>query len=531
MKTFNFFSAILILLLLTSTAAMAQSEGDYQSATTAGVWSATSTWQRFNGSSWVNALTPPTGSEFITIRSTDSVYIDILVSISDTLKNQGKLGGTLNLTIANDGVYQHDQNNGSLPVCTWADGSTCLVTGYVSGSKPNNANQDFYNFEWTCRAQTQNIDLSMSGNTIRGDFRVNSTGDGIPSGRVYLTSPAAYSSPITINGNIYVTGGAFASNGSSSLASIEVYTHGNIIVTGGNFSISRGSGTDVWWYLYGDFSVTNATLQNSGGTARTQMLIFSNTAAEQNIILNNVTYGTGSSPFTMKVDSGATLNMGTTEISSANTGSFILSDGATLATGHPSGINGSIQCTGGSNGGGNSFSPNANYIFNGTSAQVTGTMLPTTVNDLTINNSNGVTLSQATTINGVLHLVSGVFDNTIPFTLGPSGSISYEGGSLLIPVSVEKSVEVIPQSFFVDQNYPNPFNPSTQIKFGLPAESFVTIKIYDIMGQEVATILQERLQAGIHNIQLSASNLCSGVYFYRIQTEYSFDTRSMVLIK
>jgi hypothetical protein len=517
---------ILAVILLSSIMVMAQATGDYRSVTTA-VWSSASTWQTYDGSTWANASSAPTGSEVITIQSTDSVYVDVLITISDTLKNQGKLGGVSNLTIASTGVYQHDQNNGSLPVCTWNDGSTCYITGYISGSKPSNANQDFYNFIWECAAQTQNIDLSMTGNTIRGDFTVKATN----TGRVYLTSPAAYASPVTINGNIYVTGGTFSSNGSSSAASIEVYSYGNIVVTGGNFGMSRGSGPDVYWRHYGDFSVTNATLQNSGNDPKIQKLIFANVGAVQNITLDNVAYGTGTSPFTIQVDSGVTLNMGTTVISSSNSGSFILQPSATLATGTPSGINGAIQCTGSSAGGGNVLSSEANYIFNGTTAQVTGTMMPATVNDLTINNAAGVTHSQETTINGVLHLVAGVFDNTIPFTLGPSGSISYEGGSLLVPVSVKISDELIPQTFFVDQNYPNPFNPSTEIRFGLPAESFVTVRIYDVIGQEVANLFEGNLNAGVHTIDFVPANLSSGVYLYRIDAGHNVGIKNMLLVK
>lgn len=522
------FCMALSLVLLCTATLVAQTTGDFRSAAT-GNWSAAATWQRYSGSAWVNAASAPTGSELITIQAADSVTIDVPVSISKTLVNQGKLGLTNNLTIANGGTYEHAQNNGSIPVCTWATGSTCKVTGYVSGSKPNNANQNFHHFTWACRGQTANIDLGMSGNTMGGNFTVDTAG----TARVYLTSPAAYAfgNPITINGNVIVNGGQFSSNGSSSVDTIEVNTVGNIIVTGGNFSLSRGSGPDVTWKIQGDFSVTNATLQNSGGSTRVNKLSFAKPGT-QKVTLTNVTYGSGTSHFTMEVQSGTTLDMGTTAIRSSNSGSFLLRPGATLATGHPGGIDSSIQCTGASNGGGNSLSTSANYTFNGSAAQVTGTLMPTTVNTLTINNPAGVTLSQPTTINGVLRLKAGVFNNTKPFTLGPGGSISFEGGSLLIPVAVESRDGVaIPREFFVDQNYPNPFNPSTTIRFGLPKDSYVTVKVFNLLGEEVVSLFEGRREAGVHSLEFNANDCVSGVYFCRIQAGGSVEVKRMVLMK
>ena len=520
---------ILCLMLFSSVDLFAQAAGDYRSNAAAGTWSVPGSWQRFDGSTWVAATSPPDGSQPITIQSTDSMSVDIAVTISNTLSNQGRLGGTSSLTIANGGTYQHDQNNGSIPVCTWAEGSTCKVTGYISGSKPSNANQNFHNFIWDCPGHTANVDLAMSGNTIGGDFTVNNTG----SARVQLTSPSSYSAPIAINGNILITAGQFASNGSSSSATIVVNTLGNITVTGGNLSISRGSGTDVTWNLYGNFSVSDATLQNSGGSTRVQKLSFAGRGTHT-VTLTNVTYGSsGTGPFTMEVQNGSTVDMGTTVLSASNTGSFLLLAGGMLVSGHADGVNGNIQCTGGSNGGGNSFSPDANYTFNGSAAQVTGSLMPATVNNLTINNLSGVTLSQPTTINGVLGLMAGEFDNTIPFTLGPSGSILYGGGSLKIPVtSVEPPNDnTIPRSFFVDQNYPNPFNPSTAITYGLPKGGHVRASVYNLLGQEIAVLFAGHENAGIHTLHFDASKLGSGVYLCRIQADKDVDIKRMILMK
>jgi len=74
----------------------------------------------------------------------------------------------------------------------------------------------------------------------------------------------------------------------------------------------------------------------------------------------------------------------------------------------------------------------------------------------------------------------------------------------------------LPEMFSLQNNYPNPFNPSTQIKFELPETAQVTIKIYNIMGQEVATIVNSQMKAGFHITRFDASNLSSGVYIARL---------------
>jgi len=511
----------------------AQTTGDFQT-TGAGLagaqWSAPATWQRYSGSAWVAAPAAPTGAGVITIQSADSVFIDAAVSVSGTLRNRGKLGGASSLTIADGGTYEHAEPNGSIPVCTWAIGSTCLVSGYTTGSKPSNANQNFHHFRWSCAGQTANIDLGMTGNTIGGDFIVDTTG----ASRVYLTSPAAYvyGSPITINGNVIVNGGQFSSNGSSSADTIQVLTGGNLIVNGGNFSVSRGSGPNVTWELSGDLTVANAALQNSGGSTRVNTLAFVGTGAHA-LSLTNVAYGGGTSYFTMEVRSGSTLDLGTTVISSSNSGSFIVQAGAALASGHPGGIDSSVRCTGTSNGGGNSFSTAASYTFNGSVPQVTGLLMPATVDTLTIDNGSGVTLSRATTINGRLRLKAGVFNNTIPFTLGTGATVSFEGGSLLIPLTSVEPItgSELPRSFFVEQNFPNPFNPSTEIAFGVPRESRVRLEVFNLIGQQVALLFDEVKPAGFHSIRFDAAGLPSGMYLYKISAGGVTLLRKMLLVK
>ncbi len=79
-----------------------------------------------------------------------------------------------------------------------------------------------------------------------------------------------------------------------------------------------------------------------------------------------------------------------------------------------------------------------------------------------------------------------------------------------------KSGEV-PRRYELTQNYPNPFNPSTEISFSIPAAGQTTLKVYNTIGQEVATLVNGQLQAGSYRVTLNATNLASGVYLYRLQ--------------
>jgi len=97
--------------------------------------------------------------------------------------------------------------------------------------------------------------------------------------------------------------------------------------------------------------------------------------------------------------------------------------------------------------------------------------------------------------------------------------------------SPKESAANLPTEFALLQNYPNPFNPSTTINYELPASNFVTLKIYDLVGKEVATLVNEKLDAGRYTATFNGSNLASGMYFYKITAgEFTF-VRKMVLIK
>ena len=85
--------------------------------------------------------------------------------------------------------------------------------------------------------------------------------------------------------------------------------------------------------------------------------------------------------------------------------------------------------------------------------------------------------------------------------------------------------------FDLEQNYPNPFNPVTNITFTMPRRCFVTLKIYDIQGNEILTLLSKEINAGVHTIQWNASDQASGVYFYSLHTDKFQETKKLLLLK
>jgi hypothetical protein len=98
-----------------------------------------------------------------------------------------------------------------------------------------------------------------------------------------------------------------------------------------------------------------------------------------------------------------------------------------------------------------------------------------------------------------------------------------------LPTSVD--VENVPARFQLSNNYPNPFNPTTTIAFSLPSKYFVTLKIFDVIGREVAVLVSEELPEGNYSRQWKATGFPSGVYFYRLEAGNFVDVKKLVLMK
>jgi hypothetical protein len=100
-----------------------------------------------------------------------------------------------------------------------------------------------------------------------------------------------------------------------------------------------------------------------------------------------------------------------------------------------------------------------------------------------------------------------------------------------IPTALEGENQKIPATFLLSQNYPNPFNPSTTIEFSLPKSEFVELKIYNILGKEVATIVSNKLNQGNHIYQFEGKNLASGIYYYQLVAGDFREVKKMILLR
>jgi hypothetical protein len=104
-------------------------------------------------------------------------------------------------------------------------------------------------------------------------------------------------------------------------------------------------------------------------------------------------------------------------------------------------------------------------------------------------------------------------------------------GDTSMLVGINQISSEVPESFSLSQNYPNPFNPTTNIKFQIAKSGFVKMIVYNALGKEIKNLVNQQLQPGTYEADFDASNLPSGVYYYRMETEGFTQTKKMVLIK
>ena len=527
-----FISLFFIFYIIETKNVSAVSLGDYRSKAT-GNWSTTSTWEYYNGTSWVAATGTPTSTDgIITIQSGHTVTVTVnvtvdqvivdpgggltvfsgknltiangtgddltvngTVTINGTLTNQAstnmevgglailKNGGannyagnaTININnggryraedasmtvsanhwiVKSGGVYQHNLNGAALPVANWMPGSTCEVTGVVS-TQPSGLTQPFENFTWNCSSQTSIENLQGKLTTINGDFTFVSTG----TGSVRLSQPENYtlaiggnfnfqggnlfattksnSCLISVNGNYVHTGGTFAGTDdiqNNGQGSPTITINGNFNISAGTIDLNQYTGSNAskgltTFNISGDFTQTGGTITETASQTGTGIFIFKKSGTQ----LFSKTGGTITNDVDFKINSASVLDVGTSIITGG--GDFTLSSGGGLNIGSANGIassgaTGNIQVTGL-----RSFNTGAYYTYNGNVAQITGSGLPSTINKLTINNSNDVTLTNTTSISNILTFSLGnVVATSDTLVLGIStasiGTLSYSSGQVV----------------------------------------------------------------------------------------------------
>lgn len=138
--------------------------------------------------------------------------------------------------------------------------------------------------------------------------------------------------------------------------------------------------------------------------------------------------------------------------------------------------------------------------------------------------------------NGNSNSTNEYFFTDIP-SVGSSQTLKYRlkqmdtDGSFTYSKEIEITLNNIPKQYVLLQNYPNPFNPTTKIKYQLPESGKVTLKIYDVVGREIVTILNEQKEAGYYEVEWNANETSSGIYYYKIQAGAFTEIKKMLLIK
>ncbi|MGH7602244.1 MAG: T9SS type A sorting domain-containing protein, partial [bacterium] len=141
------------------------------------------------------------------------------------------------------------------------------------------------------------------------------------------------------------------------------------------------------------------------------------------------------------------------------------------------------------------------------------------------------TLDITNRANGYVVITLSGFLNPAANQNGPAAALGVYEIELTPTTEVEEQNEMAPVSFELMQNYPNPFNPATSIEFSIASDQFVSLKVYDVLGNEVATLVNEKKPAGFYRVSFDAKGLASGVYFYRLQAGNFAATRKLLLVR
>jgi len=383
-------------------------------------------------------------------------------------------------------TYEHAKPAGTIPTATWDPTSTCLVTGATSAI-PSQLNQTFGHFTWNCGSQ--GATLVTGAMTTTGNYSIQNTNSQILS-LIASTSSAT----LTVGGNLNISNGNYqAKTGTTGTATINVT--GDFNLTGGTFNLSASTSSGIGALsISGNYNQTSGsgTLTNtavsgistvnlnglatqynqSAGTVTNTSINYTVNAATAVVTLNSpIALANGRS---FVVIGGGSLYCQNNVISGGTTSVFTLNSGSTLGIGSADGIVLTGSATGNIQTVTRTFNTAANYIYNGSAAQVTGTALPATVNSLTINNSNGVTLSNSiTTVTSAVNLTNGLLrlgsSNNLSIGLGSAATFngSYSASTMVVADGTGQVTKVFPAGFAGTFIYPvgDASGPSSTIEY------------------------------------------------------------------
>lgn len=460
----NYNAATPVEQLLTVT--QATNASDYFRTKATGNWNNTATWESSSDNeNWISATATPTSSANTitilnghTVTVTESVTADqltvnaggkIIVNTSQTLtiangddsfdmivfgnvENSGTITSTGAVKFENGGYYKHTRNGGSMIIASWHENSTCEITG-VTSTSPTNLSQSFGNFIWNNTNQSSWLDLSLTSSfSVAGDYTINSTGGGTfginmataTSNRTYniAGNMIINSSKVTLANNTGIAtlniGGDLIMN-NSNLNQIDL-GHGNrnpsgdyrsLIYLTGDMVIGTGSIVTCTDYNvnddYGKIIFNKAGSQHVEINGTLSWIDFDVNSGSTLILNSNINLGlnqTSTKYSQFLVNNGGVLDFNGFNITDNNTGEgvFEVLNGGTINITSSNGItyNGNA---------GNvlvgypTYNEGSNYIYKGLVSQITGDGLPTTVNNLTIDNAAGVTITNnAQTVSGSL---------------------------------------------------------------------------------------------------------------------------------
>jgi len=341
------------------------------------------------------------------------------------------------------------------------------------------------------------------GNTPDGysgyDIAIDNSSNVYITGNVYSTSDIA-AIKYNINGSLqWAKTFNGPGNNIDNSAAIGVDGNGNTYVTGNSFDLTTGN--DISTIKYSPVSVfVNEFKKNSltkpiGDLQNAYDTISVDYTAPANYYVYDVN---------LKIDSVLHSNVGDLEF-------YLVHNGITDTA---------IYQVGGS---GDNFintvlNDSASSSISGGTAPFTGSFKPSKVLS-TFNNSN---------INGTWILK--IYDRAS----GNTGTLKAWSLNFVIglnPLGIQTVNSEVPANFSLSQNYPNPFNPVTNIKFQLPNAGFVKLTVFDMLGREIETLVNENLNAGTYNADWNAANYSSGIYFYKLETVDFSEIKKMVLVK